>query len=283
MTTQNLSPEVHDNIIYANNASLGSLLGYIAQDAFVAPLLKILQKSTYLMSCTEQSFALGRDNHRFPLCVASVSFTSILFPKSTPLLGCTNYDFSSPKLDMLRSSFQAKVEKIKESTNVQNGLAKPFICRAEIDMPARSMHATEAHAAPVNDMTTLVNDNIVVLEGGLCHLEEQETVQISKRAHRPIQKYVRKVKICISDSSMCLDMGDPIQSIAFLAFVSSLVHQIAVIANVTDSGAGPKKKKSFWASEVRHEESFQMTTVTEGVSSCPLLGNADGGAFLTFN
>ena len=172
VTTQTLLPEVHDNIMSANNAPSGLLLGYTVEDAFLAPLFKILWKSTSWMSCKNESFAPGRENHGCLLYAASVIFTSTPLPESTPPLWCTNSDFPSPRPGMLRSSFQAKVEKLKDSSDIHNGPAKPCVGKGEIDLPARSVHATAAHSAPVKDMTALVHDDTVILEGRLHHLEE---------------------------------------------------------------------------------------------------------------
>jgi hypothetical protein len=89
---------------------------------------------------------------------------------------CTVGDLASEGFPLRTSSFQVKLEKINAGADVQHESEKSFSISGKKNRPSSYVYGTQSHATSVNDMATLVDVGIVVLEGGLTHVHGDENV-----------------------------------------------------------------------------------------------------------
>jgi hypothetical protein len=174
------------------------------------------------------------------------------------------------------------VEKLKAGTIVVEESGKSYTVSGIGNQPSRVVPGMVNHATYVKNMATNADEDFVICEGGLPHVDEPEKVRIIKRTNRPIRKYVRKVNGHSFGPSFSVDLEDPVQFAAFLNSVTTLVHDIAVAANVTGSGTGTLGNSMFPSDLISLDDVVLVTSPPDGVSTNPAATTAEGGTSNSF-
>jgi hypothetical protein len=201
----------------------------------------------------------------------------------------------------MSTSFQVKIEKIKECGGPEHTSAAPFVVDdgsphdlAEgLPQDDTSMHVkgstgkSDCSLHQLQPPTAIVPPSLHHRQSVLpCHgrnppEQTQMTIRMSKRTMKPMRKYVRKVRPQVVDLSDSVDIEDPHQSAAFMSHISTLVENIAASVDIRDSSSASAQNVIARNQRRLSQHLLLVTLPCEGVSSSPPDGSASGSGMTT--